>query len=204
MKITYIFFLIVYAQHALAQNTEPRRLEEVAAEPDSLEYYCVSGYNSTCDCGPTCLVQISNNTCANKACYKYNHDDNTCKPTGPDKTAAVVLAAIPLTGIFGSGFGNMGRWDLFSIGMGICFGPCVLICCCGILAVVCSSGEDQKLEYGKCATQCFSCLWSVAIITFYIWQLVVIVNEQVLGGDNCKLTNGNAQSGVWEKPNIVR
>jgi hypothetical protein len=88
--------------------------------------------------------------------------------------------------------------------MGIIFGPCVLICCCGILAVVCSSGEDQKLEYGKCATQCFSCLWSVAIITFYIWQLVVIVNEQVLGGDNCELTNGNAQSGAWEKPNIVR
>ena len=197
MKLS-IYILLVYAHIACAAK-------QVTTDKHS-EYTCVAGFGETCNCGPPCLKQNSNVTCIPKDCFEYDYADNTCKNTGPEKSAAVWLSAIPLTGVFGSGFGNIGRWDLFAIGMGILFGPLCLFCCIGACCVFCSSQkeEDDTDTQTVCSAvfgQIFGCCWGIAILVFYIWQIVIIVNGEVLGPNGCSLADTTSpQSGSWTKP----
>ena len=105
---------------------------------------------------------------------------------------AMVLQAIPFTGIFGSGFGNIGRWDLFAIPMSVIFGGC----CLGIISTCCigfckQENEDVVLSDReallKCYTSCFSCMYTIVIISLYIWGIVLIANKSILDGNGCQL-----------------
>ena len=68
------------------------------------------------------MTQIGNTTnCSLKKCYAWDQDLGACKETGHNYVTPLVLQAIPFTGIFGSGFGNIGRWDLFGMYLGVSF-----------------------------------------------------------------------------------
>lgn len=169
------------------------------------EFHCVSGFGETCDCGPPCLTQYSNGTCVPKKCYAYNHDLAACQESGPHFVPAIVLQSIPFTGAFGSGFGNMGRWDLFQVAMGIVFGPVAVLCLGFCWVLVCERGGEGRdgNSCWECCSYCFTLLWSIAIIAYWVWGIVVIANKEVLGPNGCQLQDSSQMTGAWVNPTPV-
>ncbi len=129
---------------------------------------CLSYYNSTGGCHP-------NN------CWKWNEVKEECEEAGKEFMPAIILQGIPVTGVFGSGFGNMGRWDIFGTYMGIVFGGCAFVCLCGCIAAVAHVDKEGPNEdgFGKLAIQCSSCLWSITITIMWIWGIVIIANKEI-------------------------
>ena len=73
-------------------------------------------------------------------------------------------------------------WDIFSIYMGVVFGPfavLILACCCAMFGA-CAQNEDRA-DCAKCMGSCCTCLWSIAIVSLWIWGIVVIANKEVTG-----------------------
>lgn len=153
-----------------------RRLLEVSTfEPIP----CKEGSNSTdCVCPGKCLAYAETNDgksgCFPNDCWKWDDVNDNCVKEGKPFVPAIVLQGIPFTGAFGSGWGNIGRWDLFAVYMGTVFGGLVFICimsCC-----IMSGGEDCK-DCGLCAGYCFALLWAIAIVALWIWGIVEIANK---------------------------
>ena len=136
-----------------------------------------------------CLTKISivnqtlNNSCQVSNCFEWNNEE--CQPTGKKQTPALVLQSIPLTGVFGAGFGNIARWDLFAISMGLSFGICIFLCCttigCGIFC------SELSSECIKCYLNCGGCLYSLIVTIWWIYGIVLISNKEILDGNGCKL-----------------
>ena len=81
-----------------------------------------------------------------KKCYKFDENLGQCKKDGYDHVGPLVLQAIPVTGVFGAGFGNMGRWDLFGIYMSVLLGGCSFIVLTSVIcACCCNSGRRFPL-----------------------------------------------------------
>jgi len=127
---------------------------------------CLSYYNSTGGCHP-------NN------CWKWNEVKEECDEAGKQFIPAIVLQSIPITGAFGSGFGNMGRWDIFSTYMAAFFGGCAFVCLCGMCCSWATKNEDDQSSFVKYGTTCGSCLWSLAITIMWIWGIVIIANKEI-------------------------
>jgi len=165
---------------------EPRRVTVTTPT-----YPCDAGNTTTCKCPAACMEPDSvantwkgKRVCIVKRCYTYDPNLAQCKDDGPDFTSAIVLQAIPFTGAFGAGFGNMGRWDLFGVAMGLIFGgigvACLLSCCCAALG----AQDDGSTP---CLVSCYACLWATAIVTWWIVGIVWIADKSVLGPHGCKL-----------------
>ena len=157
-------------------RSRKRQLE--STEPTTV--LCKSGRGLTCTCPGGCMIKPQNDTnyCTLKSCWKWDPDESACKGTGPKFTPAIVLQGIPFTGIFGSGFGNMGRWDLFAIGSCIWGGFFALAC----LASAFVAADDQALSGW---ISCWNCLFSTTLLVYYIWGIVTIANKTVLGPHGC-------------------
>lgn len=162
------------------------RFNRKLIEMDSIP--CNSGSESMCSCPGACMTP-NNRTkqCVLKKCYGWDINLGECKETGPEFIPAIVLQAIPFTGFFGSGFGNMGRWDLFGIAMGIFFGGCIFIIMASCCVVAFSSSDESRHGFGKCISSCGACIWLVAVIAYWIWGIVVIANKEILGSNGCSL-----------------
>lgn len=141
---------------------------------------CNSGtMGSNCTCPANCLTYIAETGgCHPIDCWSYSTIKDECSESGKEWLPAMILQAIPITGVFGSGFGNIGRWDIFGTYMAVVFGGCLGICCCGILCNCCSSEENREGATKGGTTSC-SCLLSIAILVMYIWGIVVIANKDV-------------------------
>ena len=129
---------------------------------------------------PACLTwDNKTQTCYSIDCWKYDSVKEECQKDGKPFTPAIILQAIPFTGAFGSGFGNMGRWDIFSTYMIVVFGPLVLValimCCC----VGWDVNNDDKTAMMMCCIQCLACLWAITIMVLWIWGIVVIASKEV-------------------------
>ena len=130
---------------------------------------------------PACL-KWDNQTlsCYSIDCWKYDSVKKECQKDGKPFAPAIILQAIPFTGAFGSGFGNMGRWDIFAMYMVVIFVPVLFVglimCCCVGLDV----NNDDKTAMMMCCTQCLACLWAIAIMVLWIWGIVAIGNKEVL------------------------
>ena len=77
---------------------------------------CNPGTNGTsCICPNTNCLEYSDkiNGCHPINCWKWNEIKNQCEEDGKEFIPAIILQSIPITGVFGSGFGNMGRWDIY-------------------------------------------------------------------------------------------
>ncbi len=179
-RYTPMLMLLVLSV-ASAQTTNLRSLQEIVKVS---EYYECVKENSECkSCPGSCMELVNNNTeCMLKNCYSWNPDLGKCEESGPAFVPAIVLQSIPVTGVFGSGFGNMGRWDIFGVYMAIVFGPLtiVILACCLVMFGFAAQNEDRA-DCCKCCCSCFGCLWAVAIIVAWIWGIVVIANKSVLG-----------------------
>lgn len=156
-----------------------------------MEVSCVKFENNKCTCPGGCMSYNNNSTnpkCLLKKCWGWDTDKTECIETGPNFMSAIVLQGIPFTGIFGAGFGNMGRWDLFGIAVAICFGPLIILmiqACC--LIFLSSEEDDNENECAKCVSNCIGCIWCVAIIGWWIYGIVVIADKRINAPTGCPL-----------------
>jgi hypothetical protein len=113
-------------------------------------------------------------------CWQYNKIDG-CKKSGKKWWPAMVLQAIPVTGAFGAGFGNLGRWDIFNIYMAIAFGPLTFLCIimCWVILKDTPDEDNVSSGYTSCVTSLISFCWSLAIASMWIWGIVVIANNEI-------------------------
>ena len=149
---------------------------------DSVNIYkisCEKDNNGKCICPGNCFTfDNSTKKCYAIDCWKWNSIEAKCEKAGKEWLPAIILQGIPLTGVFGSGFGNIDRWDIFGMYMGIVFGSCVFICIINCCCLVFNNAEDKE-AIGKVTTSCFTCIWAVVILAFWIWGIVVIANREV-------------------------
>ena len=128
-----LFITLVYASSAHLMRGE--RELNVVSTPTPIP--CNPGTNeSHCVCPAKCLTyQNSTGGCHPNNCWKWDDVNGKCEVAGKDFVGPIVLQAIPFTGAFGSGWGNMGRWDIFNIYMAVVFGPfgVLLIGCCCVM-----------------------------------------------------------------------
>ena len=186
MKLLYIgiiaqviyWTLLIVLWSSFANASSFRGLNEIKI---SKKIPCNTGTNgSNCVCPAECLFYVnSTGSCHPINCWNWNSIKSECEQAGKPFVPAIVLQGIPLTGVFGSGFGNIGRWDIFGIYMGVMFGGCVFICCCAIGCAWATNTEDDKSSFVKLGTSCGSCIWAIAVITMWIWGIVVIANKEV-------------------------
>lgn len=141
---------------------------------------CNPGTNGTsCVCPAKCLMYSGETGgCHPMDCWSYSDIKDECNEAGKEFLPALLLQIF--LGAFGSGFGNIGRWDIFGTFMSVFFGGCLFVCCCGMCCHCINKKEDQE---GATAlgTKCGGCLWSLAIIVMWIWGIVVIANKEVKG-----------------------
>ena len=135
----------------------------------------------------SCLTLIVNNqtnsTCEVQKCFKW--DNAECISTGKEQTSALILQSVPFTGIFGAGFGNISRWDLFGVSMGLFFGICLFLCCTIFAGFFfCSETSTECL---KCYTNCGGCIYSLIVMIWWIYGIVLIANREILDGNGCQL-----------------
>tara|TARA_Y100000816_G_C26107240_1_gene588798 strand:+ start:2849 stop:3592 length:744 start_codon:yes stop_codon:yes gene_type:complete len=144
------------------------------------------------NCPGSCML-FDNTTkkCNVKKCYGWDNNLGKCYHTGKSQTTALILQGIPFTGVFGSGFGNIGRWDLFAIPMSIIFGGCSLgiitMCCCLGCCNGDENGMNDKDAILNCYSSCFTCIYAITILALYIWGIVIIANKSILDGNGCEL-----------------
>ena len=134
---------------------------------------------NNCTCPANCLKYVSGTGgCHPIECWSYSSIKQECNEAGKEWLPALLLQIF--LGAFGSGFGNIGRWDIFTTYMLIFFGGCVFICCCGCLCH-CANKEEDRNGAVALGTKCGSCFWSIAITAMWIWGIVVIANKEVNG-----------------------
>ena len=137
-----------------------------------------------------CLVwNNTTTTCEVKDCWKYDETAG-CERAGKAFVPALVLQCIPFTGFFGSGFGNMGRWDIFNwYIMADFLLPTIFLCITCCWACLCfkpgnaqqplMGGDGDKSVGGYILGGACGCVWAVLMITMWIWGIVVIAGKQV-------------------------
>ena len=139
---------------------------------------CDEGTSGTgCVCPGKCLTYYnSTGGCHPNDCWKWSNMKSTCEEDGRPFIPAIVLQAIPVTGVFGSGWGNIGRWDIFGYYMAVVFGGlglmCLLACCLGV-----GSSEGDSQSAGLCCGYCFALLWGLSLIALYVWGIFAIASK---------------------------
>lgn len=181
--IYWTLFVILWS--SFVNGDSIRGLKEII---DYKPIPCNPGTNgSSCICPDViksdftgCLkYEESINGCHPINCWKWNEIKNQCEEDGKPFVPAIILQSIPFTGAFGSGFGNIGRWDIFGTYMIIVFGGCLFVCCCGMGCSCATKDKDDKDSFVKLGTNCGACIWSIAITSMWIWGIVVIANKEV-------------------------
>ena len=140
----------------------------------------------------TFMNKSNTQKCTIKKCYEWNKETKACYKTGKSQTIALILQIIPITGIFGSGFGNIERWDLFTITMSVVFGGCFMgtcLACCTNIYILNNDNDDlsNKNLLMKCFTSCYNCTYLLVVMGLYIWGIFLISSKLVLDGNGCEL-----------------
>ena len=204
MKSLLIFTLLLAVTATSAKlvgrnnNSFARSL---VSDGDNVKINCTYPKSPTaCVCPYTCFEQFEKTYyCVAKKCYSYDENLGRCEAAGTDHIGPLVLQAIPVTGIFGAGFGNMGRWDLFGIYMAVLFGGCLFICITVGMCFCCpcfNNLDDQEIgpndtcghAVGTCWSSCGSCLYGTTVLVFYILGIVWTATPgMVLDPNGCPL-----------------
>ena len=181
MKKIIFIVSIFYFYNCFAFNygIKTLRLNNRLLKTNILELNCEKNNDGKCVCPGNCFT-LDNSTkkCNAINCWKWNSIEEKCERTGKEWLPAIILQGIPITGVFGSGFGNMGRWDIFGIYMGLVFGSCIFVCLLGCCCLVFNNSEDKE-EKIKITISCCNCLWSCVLLGFWIWGVVVIANKKI-------------------------
>ena len=168
-------WLIIYG------SAEPNiRGLELVDSPLPKPIPCNSGtMGSNCSCPANCLMYVAETGgCHPIDCWSYSTIKEECSGAGKEWLPAMILQGIPITGVFGAGFGNIGRWDIFGTYMVVVFGGCLGICCCACFCSACNKEEDRE-AMAKTGSNGCGCLLSIAILVMYVWGIVVIANKEI-------------------------
>ena len=93
--------IIIFLAYTVSANNL-RTLNEV--KTDQIYPSVEDVTTGTRTCPGSCMELVNNNTkCILKKCYSWNKELNECEETGPKFVPALVLQAIPVTGVFGAG-----------------------------------------------------------------------------------------------------
>jgi len=150
--------------------------------------------NNICVCPGPCMEHIKNSTnCGLKHCFKWNKELKRCEGSGKDHTTPLILSAIPISSQLGIGYGIIGRWDLFGMQLGITFGPCIIICILSCILLLKNNENetdvDNTIELYGCLSYCTGCIWSIAILIFYILAIIWMATpNEILDSTGCPLT----------------
>lgn len=173
-----------------------RKLDEITT------MNCTYTSSNVCQCPESCFTHVENtNYCQIENCYKYNGVLNKCEKSGRNYVGPLVLQAIPVTGVFGSGYANVGRWDIFGMYCAVLFGGCCFICMSSITCIVCpccnkkdEAGDIEMLSttgqsLAKLWVNIGGCLWAISILVLYIMGIVAMATPgDVYDANNCALT----------------
>ena len=188
MMKTFVLTAMLFAS---VSASSIRGLTEIVDAP--IKSWNCSIVDNVCKCPESCMIQKpGENYCIMKDCYKYDENLGECAQSGYHYGGPLALQAIPMTGVFGSGYGNIGRWDMFGMYMGITLGGClfILLTLCACL-FVCPEGKDDtdSKETGLLVwSKCGYCIWGVAVIVFYVIGIVQMATPGlVIDGNGCPL-----------------
>jgi hypothetical protein len=178
------FLLLLYSSSGENMNTNEQKMPCNYPENKAI-----------CVCPGDCMIQLNNNSyCKLKKCYKWELDNNKCKGSGENYYAALILHAIPPTGIIGIGDLIMKRLDLFAISLGISLGGCIFIlcsgCCCGYYTAKKNDhGEGESVEkISRCYVKNGSITWLLFMFLWWCYRLYFIGTNQWLDGNGCVLS----------------
>ena len=184
-------FVLTAMLFTYVSATSLRRVEQIVETP--IKSWNCSFTENVCKCPESCMIQKTGESyCVLKDCYKYDENLGLCAQDGYHYGGPLALQAIPMTGVFGAGYGNIGRWDVFGMYMGITIGGClfILVTLCACL-FVCPEGKDDtdSKETGLLVwSKCGYCLWGVSVLVFYVLGIVQMATPGlVIDGDGCPL-----------------
>ena len=184
-------FVLTAMLFASVSASSFRQTKEVVDAP--IKSWNCSFTENICKCPESCMIQKTGETyCVLKDCYKYDENLGLCAQDGYHYGGPLALQAIPMTGVFGAGYGNIGRWDVFGMYMGITIGGClfILVTLCACL-FVCPEGKDDtdSKETGLLIwSKCGYCLWGVAVLVFYVIGIIQMATPGlVMDGNGCPL-----------------
>lgn len=184
--LTMIALLIVKSEFVNESNNLRKKRSLTTISTDMVN--CVSVENGVCICPGICMEPYKNNTiCKLIDCYGWNTNIGECHQTGPDYTSAIILQALPFTGIFGSGFGNIGRWDIFELYMVAVFVPLAIFIISGCCVLPSLLHNNDRFNSCKHIYFCIGSAWMLAILTLWVWGIVIINNKDILGPNGCSL-----------------
>jgi len=182
--LNILLFLNLIVQ-TVSGNTYFRKFNSIRKLNSSVEVNdrvkCIMNKNNSCVCPGTCMeINNTEDYCLLENCWNWDTENLKCAESGPDYKSTLTLQAIPFTGIFGAGFGNMGRWDLFGIGS-IIWGvgtiiPCILLCVYIVSYIQINPVTVFRLYCG---------IFILVILVYWIWGIIQIVNKNVLGPNGC-------------------
>ena len=138
--------------------------------------------NNTCICPGNCMDLDDTGFCNLKNCWEWR--ESVCHEVGPYYKSAIIWQSVPFTGIFGAGFGNMGRWDIFGYGS-ILWGvgsimPCILLC---IYMYTYVYRDINPIKVLKIYFIIFCCI----VLGYYGWGIYIIATKQITGPEGCQL-----------------
>ena len=181
--IYWSLFVIIWSSFANGESIrglkEMLDYEPIPCNPGTNGSSCICPDSTKSDFTGCLKYEESINGCHPINCWKWNEIKGQCEEAGKPFAPAIILQAIPFTGAFGSGFGNMGGWDIFGNYIACILGGCLFICCSGCIASIGHTEEIDKSASVKLCTSVSSCLWSIAILTMWIWGIVVIANKEI-------------------------
>ena len=170
-----IFLLSHFLCYTYANSFRNRKLDNIVSD----KIKCIT-LNNTCNCPKDCNILRNYSNCEINNCWDW--DSKECIWTGPNYKSAIILQSIPFTGIFGAGFGNMGRWDLFSYGS-IIWGVGSLIPCILLVIYICSYIQVDPIKVFKL----YFLFFITTIIAYWVWGIYVISNKLIDGPKGCEL-----------------
>jgi hypothetical protein len=183
LTLVFLGLYKVCAEEINFRGLQPIRglqsIEKIPCIPGTNGTSCICPDKSKSDFTGCLTYEESLNGCRPIDCWKWNKIKNQCEEAGKEFMPAIILQSIPLTGVFGSGFGNMGRWDIFTTYIIVIVGGCLFICCCGMGCACVSRQAEDSETFVKLGTQCGSLLFTIATVSLWIWGIVVIANKEV-------------------------
>ena len=184
-------FVLTAMLFAIVSGSSLRETSEIVDAP--IKSWNCSTVDNVCKCPESCMVKKpGENYCVMKDCYKYDDNLGVCERDGFHYGGPLALQAIPFTGVFGSGYGNIGRWDMFGMYMGVTIGGCcfilITLCCC-LFACPHDNDDSDNKETGLLVwSKCGYCLWGVSILGIYIMGIVQMATPgNLIDGNGCPL-----------------
>ena len=118
-----------------------------------------------------------------------------CVYSSEDKTISIVLQAIPFTGTSGISWGILRRWDMVALIWGPLGVYCLLGCFVACFVDRCSQDDEEKKEqadiFVNCFSNCFYCLWSLLLVSLWIYGIVGFFTGDIKDGYGCLVLSEN-------------